>query len=139
MSDEESKWSNHPAIHWFFLKWPKWVKITTAAVGILSLIGTVMGFGGQIINAIHAHDTGVQVATAAKILDQQHDAKVDQTLEEHGKAITDVRAGVQDIQNHLSKQDVEVLASKGQLDRIETAIISGNTPHVSLPTTTPHP
>jgi hypothetical protein len=125
--------TDHPAIHWFFLKWPKWVKIATAIVGFGGIIGSIMGWGGQVMNAFHAHDAKVQAETEYKLLDKQRDDKVDATLVEHGKAIAEVKTGVQDIQTHLSKQDVDALATKQQLNIIETAILNQGAARVSLP------
>ena len=93
-----------------------------------------MGLGGQLVNAVHSRDTALQAEAIAKKLDQDRDAKVDATLAEHGKAIQETRAGVQDIQNHLSKQDVDLLGTKDTLNRIETAILTNaSAPRVSLP------
>ncbi len=90
------------------------------------------------MNAIHSRDTKIQVEAVAKELDKQRDASVDKILTEHGKSIEETKIGVQKIQNHLAKQDVEMLERKDQLNRIETAIMmSGNARPVLL--TSPAP
>ncbi len=121
MDDEPHSWP----VRWVHAKWPIWTKYVVIGSGIFAWIGTFMGWGGAVMNSIHSHDVRVQAAALAGQLSKQHDAKVDQTLEEHGRAITETQTGVQRIQSTLSKQDVELLSTKDQLNRIENAVLMG--------------
>jgi hypothetical protein len=129
---------SHPwIIRWVHRKWPAWVKF----VGIIGLavgwVGNFMGWGGWVVNTIHAHDNKVQIEALAVQLDKQHDAKVDQTLDDHTKDIKETKAGVAQIQSTLAKDEVELLGNKDQLNRIENAIMAG-APKPVL-SSTPHP
>jgi hypothetical protein len=118
-------------VRWVHAHWPVWAKYVVIGSGIFAWIGTFMGWGGWIVNSIHSHDIKVQAQALAAQLDKQRDIRVDQTLEDHTKDIKETKAGVQRIESTQSIQNVERLGDKGQLDRIETAIINGNRPSIS--------
>lgn len=122
----------HPWItRWVHAKWPVWTKWVVVGSGICAWIGTFMGWGGYVVRLIHSHDVRVQAEALAVQLDKQHDQKVDQTLDDHTRDIKETKAGVAQIQNTLAKQDVELLGTKDQLNRIESAIMNGNRPSIA--------
>lgn len=135
MDDEPHSWP----VNWVHKHWPVWAKYWLISGSVFAVIGTIMGWGGWIVNQIHGHDVRVQAEAMAGQLDKQRDAKVDLTLEEHGKEIKEIKTGVNKIQTTQATQNVERIGDKGQLDRIETAIINGNRPSISASPLTVRP
>ncbi len=127
-----------PKPNWFKRHWPAWVKITGVVVAVGSFIGAISGWWSQGVNALRNRDTKLQAEAIAKQVDKEHDDKVNSTLDQHGKAIDEVKTGVQEIQTHLGRQDVDALAQKQQLNIIESAILTNSAPHI-LPPPTPTP